>query len=389
MKRKNKISTIAFTIVFILLTAVTGIVSFVKLVKFYVNDEVDYNEWTADLGNKFETDIATSFFEKFEFVNLNGAMRNLLEQKEMNGVIKLNNGYLMTAVGYVDDETLQYYANKVALFDSYLINRGTKLVYALTPYISCKYDPQLPTGIEDYGNDNADRLMSMLETAGIDIIDFREAMHEDGINQYDMMYKTDHHWNTEAGFYAYGILEDYIINETGCNVDERISNINNYTITKYEEWHLGANGQRTGRYYAGIDDFDLIIPNFETSIQREDGTVGNMQDIAINMEPLEKKEYTSRYTYDLVLGASLGHFVNLNSENDIKVLIITDSFGKAVCPYLMMGFSEIYYIRDWDVSEITPDFIESYDPDVVILLYYLPNAMWDNLYNFQNFIDEE
>lgn len=389
MKRKNKISTIAFVIVFILLTVVIGTISFVKLVKFYVNDEVDYNEWSADLGNKFETDVATSFFEKFQFVNMNGAIRNLLGQQEMNGVIKLNNGYLMTTIDYVEDGSLQCYANNVALLDSHLANRGTKLVYALTPYTSCKYDPQLPTGIEDYGNDNADRLMAMLEADDIDTIDFREAMHEDGINQYDMMYKTDHHWTTEAGFWAYGILEDYIINETGCNVDDRISNINNYTITKYKEWHLGSNGQRTGRYYAGIDDFDLIIPNFDTSIQREDGIVGNMQDIAINKGPLEKKEYTSRYTYDFVLEASLGHFVNLSCENDIKVLIVTDSFGKAVMPYLMMGFSEISYVYDWDVSGITPDFIESYNPDVVILMYYIPNAMRADAYSFQGFDDEE
>lgn len=107
---------------------------------------------------------------------------------------------------------------------------------------------------------------------------------------------------------------------------------------------MGLRGQRTGRYYAGIDDFDLIIPNFESSIQRDDGMVGNMQDIVIDMSPLEEKEYTSRYTYDFVLRGSFGHYVNLNSENDIKVLIVTDSFGRAVTPYLMMGFSEISYV---------------------------------------------
>ena len=51
-------------------------------------------------------------------------------------------------------------------------------------------------------------------------------MHEDGIDQYDMMYRTDHHWTTEAGFYAYGILEGYIVEKTGCNVDARVSDIN-------------------------------------------------------------------------------------------------------------------------------------------------------------------
>ena len=113
-----------------------------------------------------------------------------------------------------------------------------------------------------------------------------------------------------------------------------------------------------------------IIPNFDTSIQNDAGTVGNMQDLMINMEPLANKDYTSRYTYDSVLGGSIGHFTNLDCKNDIKVLIITDSFGKAVAPYLAMGFAQIDYVYDADVSGVTPEFIESIDPDVVIMMYY-------------------
>lgn len=385
MRKLNK-SSIAYIFVFSLVVGVIGFCNAHNLVKFYVDDEVDYNEWNADLGNKFETDVATTFFEKFQFVNMNGAFRNLLGQREMNGVIKLNNGYLLTTVVYVDDNTLQSYANSVEALNNYLENRGTKLVYAMTPYTLSKYDPQLPVGVEDYGNDDADRLLEMLDNVGIDTIDFRKIMHEDGINQYDMMYKTDHHWNTAAGFYAYGILEDYIVNKTGCDVDERISDQSQYTITTYENWHLGSRGQRTGRYFAGIDNFDLYIPNFETSIQNDAGAVGNMQDMVLDMAPLQNHDYTSRYTYDFVLGNSLAHYKNLNCRNDIKILIVTDSFGKAVNPYLIMGFSEIAYVYDADVSSVAPEYIEAYDPDIVILMYYVENALVDEAYNFQGFI---
>lgn len=366
----NKIRNYAYIAVFSVIIIGLGFLSYRKLTKFYINQERDYNEWTPDLGSKFETDIASTFFNKFGFVNLNGAVCNALNQPYMNGVVKLNNGYLLTTLPYSSDEVLRKYADSTIRFDEYLKNRGTVLVYANTPYTSSKYDPQLPIGINDYGNDNCDRFLQMLKDAGVDTIDFRETMHDDGIDQYSMMYKTDHHWTTEAGLYAYGILEDYIVDKTGCDVDERISDIQNYTVTTYKKWHLGSRGQRTGIYYAGIDDFDLIIPNFDTSIQNDAGTVGNMQDVMINMEPLANKDYTSRYTYDSVLGGSIGHFTNLDCKNDIKVLIITDSFGKAVAPYLAMGFAQIDYVYDADVSGVTPEFIESMDPDVVIMMYY-------------------
>ena len=366
----NKIRNYAYIAVFLVIIIGLGFLSYRKLTKFYINQEKDYNEWTPDLGSKFETDIASTFFNKFGFVNLNGAVCNALNQPCMNGVVKLNNGYLLTTLPYSSDEVLRTYADSTIRFDEYLKNRGTVLVYANTPYTSSKYDPQLPIGINDYGNDNCDRFLQMLKDAGVDTIDFRETMYDDGIDQYSMMYKTDHHWTTKAGLYAYGILEDYIVDKTGCDVDERISDIQNYTVTTYKKWHLGSRGQRTGIYYAGIDDFDLIIPNFDTSIQNGAGTVGNMQDVMINMEPLANKDYTSRYTYDSVLGGSIGHFTNLDCKNDIKVLIITDSFGKAVAPYLAMGFAQIDYVYDADVSGVTPEFIESIDPDVVIMMYY-------------------
>lgn len=386
MKKSKNISTILYVLVFIFAIALIGIISCKNLINFYVYDEVDYNEWTAELGNEFETDIATTFFEKIQFVNINGAFRRLLGQRQMNGVIKLNNGYLFTIIDNVDDETLQGYADNVAVLDRYLENRGTKLIYAITPYTSGKYDPQLPTGVSDYGNDAADRLVSKLEAAGISTIDFRETMHADDIDHYEMMYKTDHHWTTEAGLYAYGVLADRIAEDTGCKVDEKIADITEYTVTKYPAWHLGSRGQRTGRYFAGIDDFDLIIPNFETSIQNDEGNVGTMQDLAINMETLEKKDYSSRYTYDLVLANSLGHYQNLDCENDLKLLLVTDSFGRAVAPYLIMGFSEIDYVSNSGLSSMTPEYIEAYDPDIVILLYYTENAVGTSqAYDFQGF----
>lgn len=370
MNKKSNISSIAFTTVFVLVIIVIGAISMGNLAKFYVNDEVDYNEWSADLGNKQETDIATTFFEKYRFVNLNGAVRNLLGQREMNGVVKLNNGYLLTTFGYVSDEYLQKCADSVAVFDRYLENRGTRLVYASVPYTSSKYDPQLPEGVSDYGNDNIDRFLKMLDTLDVDTIDFRETMHQDGIDQYDMMYKTDHHWNTEAGLYAYGKLEQYIVGQTGCDVDERISDIGNYTITTYEKWHLGSRGQRVGRYFAGIDDFDLIIPNFDTSIRNDVGEVGSMQELVINMKPLNNREYTSRYTYDRVLEKACAHYINLDCRNDLRILIISDSSSRVVCPYLMMGFHEMCFVSTENISEMSPEYIESYDPDVVIMLYY-------------------
>ena len=383
---KRKIANYIFMVLFVLVIFGFGGPSFGKLLNYYFNDVVSYNEWTPELGNEFETNIASTFYKKMWFVNINGAIRNTLNQPEMNGVIKLNNGYLLSPINKCSDDKIKEFVDNTVIFNEYLQEKGIQLVYAATPYTCSKYDDELPKGIEDYGNSNVDRLVSGMREAGIDTIDFREEMHDDDIDQYDMMYRTDHHWTTEAGFYAYGVLEDYIQNKTGCDVDSRISDINNYTVTRYNKWHLGSNGQRTGIYYAGIDDFDLILPNFDTQLQNTDGIVGTMQEMMINTDPLNVKDYTSRYTYDFVLGKTLGQYVNLEASNNVKLLVITDSFGKAVSQYLALGFKEIYCVDNDEVSGVTPEFIESYDPDIVIMLYYPGKIKDDSVaYSFNGF----
>ncbi|SFC74387.1 alginate O-acetyltransferase AlgX-related protein [Butyrivibrio sp. YAB3001] len=383
--KKNSIGHIYIGI-FIILVFGLGIGSFLNLADFYINDRKNNNEWTPELGSKLETDIASTFYMNFDFVNLNGAIRTIMNQYSMNNIVKMNNGYLLTTVEKCSEDSLNNYANKTIRLNEYLKERGSYLVYAATPYTSSKYDPELPVGVMDYGNDNIDRLLELLKKGGVDVLDYRETMHLDGINQYDYMYVTDHHWTTEAGLYAYGYLEDYIKDKTGCIIDDRIRDINNYSVTKYKKWHLGSRGQRTGIFYAGIDDFDLIVPNFDTKIQNDYGEIGTVSELMFDMTALEQKNLSSRYTYDSVQGKTLGHYVNLNSMNDVKVLLVSDSFGKALGQYLAMGVKEVKYIYDGEDYELTPEYIEEYDPDVVIMLYYSENVK-DNskMFSFDSF----
>lgn len=354
-----------------------GIANAKKVFGFWINDETDYNEWTIDMGSKGKTDYISNFWGKIQFVNLNGLMNSILGRHEMNGVIKLDNSYLMTTYPYETDEALRDKANRLDSLDACLEQQGIPMLFALCPYTSSRYDSQLPAGISDYGNDNADRFMEMVSEYGIDNIDFREEMHADRLNQYDMMYRTDHHWTTEAGFYAFGKILDWILDSTGAGIDERVADISNYSRTVYEDWHLGSRGQRTGIYYAGIDDYVLITPDFDTSLSRG-GMEGSFIDLLVNYSPLENREYTSRYTYDYVMGNALGNYINNNAENDTKVLVVTDSFGKAVNPYLILSFKEVRYIYDNESSSLTAEYINEYNPDVVVLMYYIDFIGGDN-----------
>ena len=152
-----------------------GLINGKKVLNFWIYDEIDYNEWTVDIGDKGKIDYISNFFGKIHFINLNGLMRSLMGQHEMNGVVKLNNGYLLTTHSYETDEALRDKANALKNLDLYLKQKKIPMLFGLCPYTSSKYDPQLPIGISDYGNDNADRFMKIIEDQGISNLDFREA----------------------------------------------------------------------------------------------------------------------------------------------------------------------------------------------------------------------
>ena len=368
----KKTSAVIFTILFLAIVFGLGILSFAGFVNYRVNDVVINNEWIPELGNKFETDIAATFFQKFAFVSLNGAVRKFLGQQEMNGVVKLNNGYLTETLERCPDDIIGNFVSRTVSFNEYLGKRGTSLLFAVPPYTVSKYDPELPVGVEDFSNDNLDRLLSGMRKSGIETVDFREIINADGIEPYSMVYKTDHHWTTEAAFYAYRFFENYIAEKTGCVIDSRISDIGNYNVTFHEKWQLGSRGQRVGIYFAGMDDFVFISPDFETKIEDSSGKVGNVYDYFFTPEYLENRDISARYAYDYAMGgpAFAGHYKNLNSTNDVKVMMISDSYARAVVPYLLMQFSEVYTILDGYIGDLKPELIEEYDPDIVIMLYY-------------------
>lgn len=363
--KRRKISAVINVSVTLALIAGISAASVYKLAQYYVND-VEYNNATSTAGNRFENDVATTFAFKNEFIDLNGGMRRLYGAREMNGVVRLNNGTLLTAYRKVSDDELRKDADNVIALKNYCEKRGTAFVYGITPYNSSKYDPQLPPGYTDYGNENFDKFAEMLREGGVDVIDFRETMHDEGIDQYDMMYKTDHHWNTEAGYYAYTKINDYLEDKLGCTVDPVVKDINSYTMVNYPQSHLGSRGKRVGKLFTGIDDFHVYWPNFETSIARGK-TPGTFESLIVNMSAIEEHDLMKRSTYDVTLENSRSQFTNDLAKNDTKLLVMADSFGTAVNPFLILSYKEMRCQK----MGLTAKYIEEYDPDAIVMFYYV------------------
>lgn len=364
METKNKLSTALTVAVFCAAVLLLSALSLCKLGDYYLNDAIDYNEWTPELGSRFETNIASTFFGKFDFVTFNGGVRRLLGQREMNGVVKLNNGMLTTPRDDIAAETVCGNAAEVIRLSSWLAKQGTPLLFVIPPCSVDPADPQLPAGVSDTSNASLDLMAQQLQAAGVATLDLRQTLHEDGIDPYSLMFRTDHHWTMRGGFYAFGKITGWMQQTLGCDVDPRVLDLDSYISEVFPAWHLGSYGQRVGYWFAGADDFELLRPNYRTSMSRN-GVNGLFETFTFDYTPLKERNLTSRSTYDIVLAPTKGNFGNSWTYNDVKLLFLSDSFGRAVAPFLNLTFAEVHNEED-----LTDDgYLPEYEPDTVVLLY--------------------
>lgn len=375
--RNNRIFAVTFLVMLISITLVSNY----KLIKYYINDEVVNNEWNASTDSKFETDLISNFGGKFQYVNFNGFMRSLLGQREMNGVIKMNNGRLIMPSDYVEDDKIEEYAGKVALFSNYIQKKNKRFVFVIPPCGADKYDNQIPIGINVNTNENLDRMSAELKSRNVEVLDLRDEIKEQGISSYDIFFKTDHHWTPKGGFFAFNLIMKYLAETSNIEPNEDIMNLDNYDTITYKKWHLGSSGQRVGKYYGGIDDFDLILPKFDVCIENYDTKdIGSYESMMINTYSLNNVNYTSRYTYDSVY-SSLKNWYNPNATIKENVLMISDSMNRVVEPYMVFSFERVFFLDDLKTSSLTEELYKEYNPDIVLCMYY-NGAFNDVSYDF-------
>lgn len=300
-------------------------------------------------------------------------------------VTKLNNGYLY----FLSDKTenVDSYSENLIELQSYLDEKEIDLLYIQAPSKVSQYDNQLADGIEDYSNENADEFLSRIDGI-VDYIDLREEMYEDGLNQYDYFFKTDHHWTPEAAFWAFGNVAETLNSDYGFEIDESLWDINNYNVEVYEDWFLGSQGKRVGTWLAGVDDISIITPIFETDFTFEVPAndiykTGDFSETMFAYENLEK-DYWNLSSYHTYIGGDypLNNITNNLNTDGKKVLLVRDSFACTFAPFLALGCSELdtidlRYYKDESLME----YIDNNDYDMVIFLYN-PGAIYDEMMTF-------
>lgn len=331
-----------------------------------------------------ETSLTESFWLKEKYIDLYGLVECLLGRSYIRDVnpslvVVKDNHEQLQFLTFSADYTEE--VEKIDKLNKILQKSNTPLLYVQTPLKIIEGFTQLPSSVQDWSTENTDKLLQSLEDKGVDYLDLRQSIIEDGLNLEELFYKTDHHWTTHTAFWAMEQVVEKLENEYGMvlDIEKNYTDINKYKTTEYPNSFLGSQGRRVGRFYAGVDDYTLLTPLFDTNynveIHKSDSVTtyeGDFEETIIKANLLDENEsvYTNRYAAYFGGDYPEVRIENRNKAAGHKVLIIKDSFALPFSAFLSTMFAEtrLLDLRYYDADKLE-SYIEEYNPDVVLFIY--------------------
>lgn len=313
------------------------------------------------------------------YITLNGGFQRLLGLRHVNSRYRLDNGHLTYVIPEMD--TTAPAENTVAFRDA-LEEMGISYGYVNTLFKLDPQDKQLPPGVEDYSEKNADQFLSILKENDVATLDLRQLEQEQGLDHYSLYYITDHHWKAETGFWAYTQVADWLKTlDSSFAVDPAFAQESNYNHTVYEDIFCGSAARRLGPLYAGLDDMTVITPKFDTALTFTDQNhtrQGSYEETLLFYKHLTRENMLENSVYGVYLGedrpevriSNHSRQQALSPESTPKrLLILKDSSALVVAPYLALSYDEIALIDLRLFEGNLMDYIAQYQPDMVLTIY--------------------
>lgn len=330
-------------------------------------------------ANEAEEYLCDNILAKDTFINIYGFFQkvmnvNIIDDKDNGFLVKQDNGQLVNVgVQKYQVEDSKNRLDNMLLFNQFLNSCGIECVYFQMPAKNSKNENHLPNGVRDYGDELRDYTVEYLSDGGMRVIDLRKEFEDTGYLLQDVFFNTDHHWRPKYGFITNEIIAE-CLSQYGFEISETALDINNYTIETYRDWFLGSIGKRVGIFYAGVDDIDLIYPNFETYLSFGDrhGTfLESMIEYSDHCN-IKEKDYFRINQYEAYTGGNYP-FIEITNNmppNNKKIIIIKDSMSNVIIPYLALQCEyladiDLRYLQEVDMESMKV-YIDNFKPDIVI-----------------------
>ena len=182
-------------------------------------------------------------------------------------------------------------------------------------------------------------------------------------DNYDLFYKTDHHWTSYGAYFAY---KEYCLNN---NIN--YYNLDELNITKVSDNFLGTLYSKvfTNKKY-NDDIYKINTLDYDVTLKYLDKTLDDFyQD-----KYLKEKD---KYSYFLGTNEPLIEITNNKIDNKEELLIIKDSYANSFIPLIANHYHKIIVIDPRYYNLNISDYIKDYNIKNVLFLYNVNNIDTD------------
>ena len=295
----------------------------------------------------------------------------------INGIYILNDGRLHLNLESPSGPTLlSERANVIIELNNYLSEKNTPFLFIRCPN-KLKDNSEIPRGYKSTGFQDSARFMAMLNAGGVDTLDLREEMINEGFDFTEMFYWGDHHWTAPAALWGFGKAGTLMNEIYGFNLDDRTWNPLEYEQITLNKTFVGTESLRVSNV---SEDITVLVPKFKTEFEILP-LPENPDDEA---EILASGDFAEVFTPKLLGNNSDFTYVHLNAvrnnkryrnigsaPNTNKVLLIGDSFAVPFVTYLAnaVEFVDYLYLDNAGNQKFYP-LLENEHYDLVIFLLY-------------------
>lgn len=332
-----------------------------------------------DIGNTLESSCQEKLIGRSSIININGffckatGSNAVPSVKKENSVYRLKNDY----IAFIVHEFQKFNKDQTDSIDMTVKAAdevGAELLFVSIPPKVCSEDDFILKGIKNREYEIIEYRLKYFESHGFETLNLHEKLHEQNLDHYSLFYRTDHHWNADAGLWASKEVANRFF-EKGYNVTPATFSKENYDDIMIENLFLGSQGKQVGIYYAGVDDFKYYVPAFDTdyfiSYKDEVQIVrnGTFEKTLFDEEKLAK-DYFNGFNYSSFLGGDfeLTKIRNNLKEDGPKVLMIKDSFTNVFASYFAAECSELHLIDPRYYKNSVSEYIRENNFDAVIVM---------------------
>ena len=326
---------------------------------------------------------------KYWFVDLNGGACRVAGRRLCNDRMLCADGSL-DAMCAADGPSVDRFVESTAGLADSIRQLGMPFLYVQAP---CKRPLEgglTPAGWPSFNiNDEALRAVSELKGRGVRTLDLVRTLAGRRKDAATNFYHTDHHWRGRAAFKAAKLVSRELADVLGDD------SLRSPPQLKVENWErrvekgafLGSHGRRTGRFFAGTDDFEYFVPKFKTNIWRymygKLYAYGEFEKSVLDMRFLSR-ELHERNAYG-VYGTDRNEviYVNKRPRSQAKLLFVKDSYANPVVDFLSTVCREVVKVvpRRCESREELLRIVEKHRPDAVVMLVH-PVAMRNEKFVF-------